>query len=110
VPPATIDRLLALYAECSAAGEYEAAYHLLMAALHVADHAREAQALARIGEACDQLEREIEAAAPPHLLSAAHARLRGQQPLCDSLRVHIEAVRLRLLSDEQRAHRSSSPA
>jgi hypothetical protein len=110
MPPASIERLLALYAECSAGGEYEAAYHVLMAALHLADHAGDAGALGRISDAAGSLEQDIEAVEPPHALSAAAAERRGQQPLCHSLRVHIEAVRLRMRSDGQLLRRSAPPA
>ena len=110
MPPATLERLLALQSECVAGGEYESAYHLLMAALHIADHSGDTPALDRIAEAAGSLEQDIEAVEPPHALSAAQAERRGQQSLCASLRVHIEAVRLRLRSDEQRGRRSGAPA
>ena len=40
---------------------------------------------------------------PPHPLSRSQAQLRGQTTVFDSLAAHIDAVRLRLQSDEQRA-------
>ena len=102
MPTAVTDRLLALFAECSSAGEYESAYHLLMAAVHLADHRADSESLAAIEEAAGALERAIEAASPSHPLARAQAEQRGQHSLCESLRVHIEAVRLRLRSAGQR--------
>jgi len=40
---------------------------------------------------------------PTHQLSRKQAQLRGQTALFDSLFTHIEAVRLRIQSDAQRA-------
>jgi hypothetical protein len=88
-----------------AAGDYEVAYHLLMASLHLADHARDFAALERIATLAREQSAALEALKPPHHLSRAQAQLRGQTAVFDSLATHIDAVRLRLQSDEQRARR-----
>ena len=100
-----LEAILRLNADAAAQGEYEVAYHLLMAALHVADHAHDFGALERITRLTKEQGAQVEAIEPPHHLSRAHAQLRGQTAVFDSLIAHIDAVRLRLQSDEQRAKR-----
>ena len=97
-----LDAILRLNADAAAHDEYEVAYHLLMAALHVADHAHDFGALERITKLTQEQGAQLEALQPPHQLSRAHARVRGQTAVFDSLIAHIEAVRLRMQSDEQR--------
>jgi len=62
-------------------------------------------ALERISRVAREQGAQVEAVQPPHQLSRAQAQLRGQTSLFDSLAAHIEAVRLRMQSDEQRAKR-----
>ncbi|HET7362854.1 MAG TPA: hypothetical protein VFJ70_04690 [Burkholderiales bacterium] len=81
--------LLKLSGEAAARGQYEVAYHLLMAALHVALTKQQAAAIERVQ--------------PSHHLSRHQAQLRGQTALFDSLAAHVEAVRLRLQSEQQRS-------
>lgn len=98
-----VDEVLKLNAEAAARGQYEVAYHLLMAALHAADHEKDLAALDRISKIGKEQSAAIERIQPPHHLSRRQAQLRGQTSLFDSLGAHIEAVRLRLQSEEQRA-------
>ena len=98
-----LNEVLKLNAEAAAHGHYEVAYHLLMAALHVADDEKDLAALERIAKSILEQAAAIERMQPPHHLSRHQARLRGQTALFDSLAAHIEAVRLRLQSDAQRA-------
>jgi hypothetical protein len=97
--------ILRLNADAAAQGDYEVAYHLLMAALHVADHTRDFAALERITKLTKEQGAQVEAVQPPHHLSRAQAQLRGQTAVFDSLIAHIDAVRLRMQSDEQRSKR-----
>lgn len=92
------DSLVELADDAAAAGEFETAYHLLMAALHLADHRGDQEAAMRIGAAGRRLGAAVEAVAPPHRLSRAEAKRRGHTALFDQLDVHAEAVRLRLES------------
>ena len=85
----------------AADGDFEAAYHLLMAALHVADHAANEAALARIGDTAREQAAAVEAVRPPHHLSRHQALARGQTAVFDSFIAHLEAVRLRLHSQRQ---------
>jgi hypothetical protein len=98
-----LGEVLKLTTEAAAGGEYETAYHLLMAALHIADHAKDVGALEHITQLAKEHGAAVERVQPPHPLSRAHARMRGQTALYESLLAHIDAVRLRLHSDEQRA-------
>jgi len=100
-----LNAILRLNADAAAQGDYEVAYHLLMAALHVADDAHDFAALERITRAAKEQGAQVEAVRPPHPLSRAQAQLRRQTSLFDSLGAHIDAVRLRLKSEKQRAKR-----
>ena len=95
------EQIIQLNERAAAQGDYEAAYHLLMAALHCADHARDAQVLDLLTRLAREQGEEVEAIEPPHHLSRKHAEARGQTALYDSLLTHIDAVRLRLESVRQ---------
>ena len=100
-----LDEVLKLNAAAAAQGDYEVAYHLLMAALHVADHAKDLAAVDRISTRAREQGAALERLQPPHHLARRQAQLRGQTALFDSLITHVDAVRLRLHSDQQRARR-----
>ena len=100
-----LEEPLKLNAGAAARGEYEAAYHLLLAALHLADHAKDSAALERIAKLAREQGEALERVQPPHHLARAQAQLRGHTALFDSLAAHIAAVRLRLQSERQRAKR-----
>ena len=100
-----LNAILRLNADAAAQGDYEVAYHLLMAALHVVDHTHDFAALELITKLTKEQGAQVEAVRPPHHLSRAQAQLRGQTSLFDSLAAHIEAVRLRMQSEEQRTKR-----
>lgn len=97
--------VLKLNAEAVARGQYEVAYHLLMAALHVADDAKDLAALERVAQLAKEQGAALERLQPSHHLSRRQAQLRGQTAVFDSLITHVDAVRLRLQSDHQRARR-----
>ena len=99
--------LLGLNRRAADDGDYEVAYHLLMAALHLADHAKDLAALERIAQLANEEGQAVERVQPQHHLSRHQAQLRGQTALFDSLAAHIEAVRLRLQSEQQRLKRHS---
>jgi hypothetical protein len=90
-----LDTLFHANEVAAAQGEFQVAYHTLMAALHVADARADMQALKRIAELAENQEAMIEAVQPPHILSSAKAKNRGQTPVFESLRIHIDAVRVR---------------
>lgn len=94
------DSLLELANDAAGEAEYETAYHLLMAALHLAEHRGEHDAVMRIGAAGRRIGVAVEAAVPPHRLSREEARKRGHSAIFDQFDVHAEAVRLRLESAE----------
>jgi hypothetical protein len=93
-----LEEILALNARAAASGNYEVAYHLLMAALHHADHAGDEAALARLSKIAKKQGDAVEAVQPAHHLCRRHAEARGQTALFDSFQAHIDAVRLRLQS------------
>ena len=76
-------------------GNYEAAYHFLMAAIHVADKSGDRELVTRacaIGQRCKD---EIDTLRPEHPLSGAAAERRRQTPLFDALQTHGKSVLLR---------------
>jgi len=102
-----LSEILKLNTDAAAGGQYEVAYHLLMAALHVADDARDLPAIERIAQITKEHGAALERLQPPHHLSRRQAQMRGQTAVFDSLLTHIDAVRLRLHSEAQRVKRHS---
>jgi hypothetical protein len=102
---AMLDELLELNHRAAQQGEFEVAYHVLMAALHRADHARDVGALSEIARRGREQAEALERLKPPHALSRFQAQLRGQTAVFDSFAAHVDAVRLRLQSDEHRLKR-----
>jgi hypothetical protein len=92
-----LERLLQINREAFAGRQYEAAYHTLLAALHIVDGAHDRKGLERIARAAAEQGAEMQAASSLY-------RLYG------TLRVHIDAVRLRIDSAQQVARRSGTPA
>jgi hypothetical protein len=99
--------ILELNRRAAEQGEFEVAYHLLMAALHFADHARDLGVLDELGRLGRAQAEALERLQPPHPLSRQEARQRGHPSVFDSFAAHVKAVRLRVLSDEHRARRPS---
>ena len=95
------EQIIQLNERAAAQGDYEAGFHLLMAALHCADRARDRQAIERLTKLARDQGAEVEAIDPPHHLSRKHAEARGQTAVYESLLTHIDAVRLRLESARQ---------
>lgn len=96
VAASLLDRLLELSREAAQIGEYEVAYHAIMAALHAAETARSLSGVERIIRLAEEQENAIEGQSPPHHLSSAQAQRRGTHSVYRSLPAHADAVRLRL--------------
>lgn len=79
-----LEPLLELADDAAAEGEYEGAFHLLMAALHMTEHRGDYDAVMRIGAAGRRLG-----------VSAVRS---GRMALFEQLDARAEAVRLRLES------------
>jgi hypothetical protein len=92
-----LERLLEINREAFAARHYEVAYHLLMAALHLVDHVQDRKGLEQVARA---------AAAQGAAMQEASSLYR----LYDTLRLHLDAVRLRMDAAAQIAGRSGAPA
>jgi membrane protein required for beta-lactamase induction len=91
-----VDQLLALSDAAEGVGSFEAAYHAVMAALHVADHARDVEQVERVARFALAQEQRLEAVEPPHRLAHDAAEQRGTLPLYRNFQVHAGAVRSRL--------------
>lgn len=92
------ERLLGFSAATFDAGEYESAYHLLMAAPHLADHAEDYAVAQRTARLADRQWNAIKPLAPPHHLSQRWADRRCTTSLYRTLRVHAHSVLLRIQS------------
>ena len=97
-----LDAILELSRQAGAAGEFETSYHLLMAAVHLADHQGDMAGLQTIAALVKQQTEALEAVSPPHRLSRAHAADRGHVGLFDTLVTHIKSVELRHAAEQQR--------
>ncbi len=106
-PAQLSDRLVTLSEEAAASGQFEVAYHVLMAALHAAERESRTDAVERISRIAAIQEKAIEAQQPPHPLSQAAAARRGTESVYSTLQTHAEAVRLRIQGKRQLEHRTS---
>ena len=70
-------RLMMLNREAFDAGQYNIAYHILMAALHAAQEQRAAQALMTVQRVAEEQLAEIDRRAPAYEHSTASAHTRG---------------------------------
>jgi len=101
----TLDRMLELCDELLAQRNAEAAYHQLMAALHVVEVEGDREGLNRIVEAAAKQRAYVESAEPAHALSSESSTRRGTKSVYDTIRLHIAAVRERL----EHPHKGSAP-
>ncbi len=76
-------------------GNYEAVYHFLMGALHVADRRGDLELVGQLSRLAQSYRVEIDALRPEHHLSTAAAARRGQTGLFEGLQIHARAVALR---------------
>jgi hypothetical protein len=90
------DRLVAVNGETFAAGHYEAAYHALMAALHVAEDAGDEPRLLEVARIAEEQRRHIDSLAPAHPLSSQVAKARGHEGVY-ALAVRQATVRARIV-------------
>jgi hypothetical protein len=88
-------RAIQAAAEAASKSNYEAAYHFLMAALHLADKLPDLPLVDLCSAAAEKYQREVDRMVPDHPLSAASAQRRGQTPLFETLQVHAKSVLVR---------------
>src|SRR5262249_47927401 len=82
--------------EAFALREFEVAYHALMGALHIADHAGDTDILERVAALAQEQDAALESLHPKHPLSREAAAARRQPAIFATLKVHVDAVRLRV--------------
>ncbi len=97
-----LETILDLSEQAAAAGEFEVSYHLLMAAVHLADHRGDMPGLGRVAMVAKSQGERIEALTPAHRLSRSYAAARGHTALFDTLQTHVRSVELRHEADRQR--------
>lgn len=105
------DLILELDSKAFADRNFETAYHLLMAALHVGGDPQLGDAdLDRLERLAGEHAAAVEAARPPHPLSRARAHQRGHQSLFESLLRHLDSVRARRKSERGQRHAAAARA
>jgi hypothetical protein len=100
------DAILELGRQAGAEGEFETAYHMLMAAVHLADRRGDMPALQRVAALAKEQDEALEALRPRHRLSRVHAADRGHVALFETLATHIRSVELRHAAEQQRRRQS----
>ncbi|HUR93710.1 MAG TPA: hypothetical protein VMY76_03945 [Gemmatimonadales bacterium] len=99
-PPAELfDVLWHLHQEAMRAGSYDAAYHLLAAALHCAERAESLALIGGVESIAAIHQEELDAVEPPEPHSTASAKARGTSPLFTSLRTAARAMAARIRAD-----------
>jgi hypothetical protein len=106
------DVLWRLHLEAMQSASYEAAYHILAAALHCAELGGSVARVAEVERIAIVHQQELDARRPSHPLSTAGAATRGTNPLFTSLRGTARVMRVRLHADQvlqgQRASREAA--
>ena len=99
-------RLLTASIAAADSGEYEVAYHALMAAMHAAEsvgkEAASAGAITEIERLARLQSAEVEKIKPTHQLSRAAAKNRGHSSVYDTLLIHANSARLRIEAEIRR--------
>lgn len=101
-------RLLQMHEEAFVAGRFEAGYHILAAALHVAEELESMELLTAVSELAKKRQREMDALQPTHRLSTRSAARRGNTAQYTALAAIATAVKGRISADLalERGHRA----
>jgi hypothetical protein len=101
-----LHRLLSVSNAAADAGEFEVAYHSLMAALHAAERVGfdtgNANVFAEIERIGKVQSARIEKIKPPHQLSKYAARNRGHVSVHETLLLHTKSARMRIEAEKRR--------
>ncbi|HJP87178.1 MAG TPA: hypothetical protein VJ852_14400 [Gemmatimonadaceae bacterium] len=99
-------RLLSVSSAAADVGEFEVAYHALMAALHAAERvgkdAGDPSPLAEIERMAKAQSEKVEKILPAHQLSKAAAKNRGHVSVYETLLLHAKSARMRIEADTRR--------
>jgi hypothetical protein len=104
-PVELFEVLWRLHLEAMRGGSYEAAYHILAAALHCAERAGSVTFVGSVKGIAGLHQEEIDALVPPNVHSTAAAQARGTIPVFTSLEATAQAMAVRMRAD--RALKSS---
>ncbi len=103
---ALMRRLLGASVAAADSGEFEVAYHALMAALHAAEQVgRETKSISpftEIERVAKQQAAMVEKVKPTHQLSKSAAKNRGHNSVYETLLIHAKSARLRIEADTRR--------
>jgi hypothetical protein len=94
--PELFNRLMAANREAFDAGHYEAAFHALQAALHLADDAGDEGTIRSAQRAAREPGAGLDARAPDHRMGSRHAAEHGGRALLEPAALHAEAMLSRL--------------
>ncbi len=104
---ALMRRLLSASVAAAGSGEFEVAYHALMAALHAAEgidkEPARANGITEIERVAREQSAQVEKLKPAHQLSRMAAGVRGHKSVYDTLLLHLKSARLRIEADVRRA-------
>ncbi len=103
------EHCLDMSATAFAAGYFEVAYHLLMAALHCAQDARDAAGLAEVGRKARTCLAEIDSRFPSHSLSSRTAEAHGHRSVFEMGAVTADSMLQRLDLEDRLAARRHRP-
>jgi hypothetical protein len=95
------EQLMRINDEAFAAGRYEAAYHALMASLHVSQDMGDPVFLRRVERTAEQQQDQIDIASPRHRLSSDEAKRRGVMGIF-RMAARQASARLAILQRSQR--------
>ena len=106
---ALYQHLLQLHGDAFDAQRFEMAYHLLAAALHLAEEFGDPELVGELEVLAGKRQGSIDKIQPEHRISSASARLRGTLPVFTSLAHTAAAARVRTRADAtlQRHRRKS---
>jgi hypothetical protein len=102
---ALAEGLVAAFRRLCESRNYDAAFHTLMAVLHIADQGEDMELVDRVAGMAAVQSDEIDAIAPPHHLSTTSAAGRGQTPVFKVLGMHAQSIKAR-----QRVNTGPQPA
>ena len=102
------DHLMELHRQLFATERYEAAYHVLAAALHVAQEVEDIERLGNIERLARSRQADVDAALPVHPMASVSARRRGNPAMYQTLALTAKSAGGRVRADRARRGRRAA--